>query len=122
MPIEFTGTYREILIDNDSTDPASQECPDTVRHHHEEPLGACPDGRIALGFDIDGTGNVKEIKSHPVNKAGEDYHPEQICRIPVSKQTEPKDPSQHAYQHDFLDTESPQEEWDRKNKESFGDL
>lgn len=53
-PVELDGggiiTYSEKLLDDPAADPASQEGAETIGHHHEQTLSACPDARFALGF------------------------------------------------------------------------
>jgi hypothetical protein len=52
MPIERPVGPGKISIDHNSTDPAPEESPESVGHHHEKALGAGTDTGFTLTFNI----------------------------------------------------------------------
>ena len=75
LPVEGPISQDKVPVDDDAAEAAAKEGSETVGHHHEKALRAGADFRIALCFHKNGTRNIEEIKGHPVNDAGKDYHP-----------------------------------------------
>ena len=53
LPVEASVIQNKIFINDDSADPASQKCPETIGKNHEQSLCAGPDSRLALSLNIE---------------------------------------------------------------------
>ena len=69
MPIFTTARQQKEMIDNKAACDASEECPETVYHHHKQALCTCPDIRSSLCFNKQRARYIEEVESHTVNNA-----------------------------------------------------